>query len=336
MSKYFPKQQASFEKLLDCAKGKNIAVLGHIRPDGDCVSSTFALADILEGAGAKKTVCLNEHPLPYLYENFTYGRELLNVKDFDAKDFEIITVDCADYSRTGSSAPEKFPAPLGTIDHHVSNKPIAKISVLEPTSSATAELIAGLCLDAGIKLSKENANRLYMGMAMDTRQFTTTSTSLRTFQIATALVELGADTTWVAVQLYQRERFPKMKLLASFLQTLTMHFGGRVCIGMLSEGIFEKLGAEKADSDGLVDFARAINGVEIAVLLEKIPDGVKGSLRGKTSEHRVNEIAEKLGGGGHFAAAGFTAEGADIPSFYPKLLNLIEERLRAYDTLNGK
>lgn len=336
MPKYFPKQLDAFEKLLAYAKGKNIAVLGHIRPDGDCISSTFALADILKDAGANKTECLNEHELPYMYENFAYGRKIIPVKSFDATGFEIVTVDCADYARTGPTAPEKFPAPLGTIDHHVSNKPIAKICVLDATASATAELIAGLCLDAGIKISKENANRLYMGMAMDTRQFTTSSTNAKTFNIATELVELGADAAWVAVQLYQRERFSKMKLLASFLQTLTMHFGGRVCIGMLSEGIFEKLGAQKAESDGLVDFARAIDGVEIAAMLEKIPGGVKGSLRGKTPEHRVNEIAEKFGGGGHFAAAGFTVEGVDIPSFYPKFLGLIEERLRAFDTLNGK
>ena len=79
---------------------------------------------------------------------------------------------------------------------------------------------------------------------------------------------------WVAIQLYQREKFAKLKLLASYLQTLTMHFDGRVCIGLLPEGVYEKTGAEKADSDGLVDYARSVDGVDIAVLLEDMKNGV--------------------------------------------------------------
>lgn len=112
-----------------------------------------------------------------------------------------------------------------------------------------------------------------------------------------------------------------------------MHFDGRVCIGLLPEGVYEKTGAEKADSDGLVDYARSVDGVDIAVLLEDMKNGVKGSLRAKTPEYKVNEIAAHFGGGGHLAAAGFTAEGETINTFYPKLLNLIEASLQNADRL---
>ena len=122
--------------------------------------------------------------------------------------------------------------------------------------------------------------------------------------------------------------------MAEYLQSLKMYFGGRVCIGVLPFGIYEKTDSEKADSDGLVDFARSVNGVDIAVLLEDLEHGVKGSLRAKDTNFAVNEIASKFGGGGHLAAAGFTAEGETIETFYPKLLEILEDWLKQKDNSN--
>lgn len=337
MAEYFPELKDGFKKLLAEAKGKKIAVVGHMRPDGDCVSSEFALADVLERAGAAEVVCLNQNPVPYLYENFKYGRDFLPAETFTDTSFEIVTVDSADYARTNDALRARFPKPLGCIDHHVSNDAgYAKINLIDTKAAATAELLAGLMMDAGVDISRENANRLFMGTVMDTRQFTTSSTTQKTFEIAMCLIRDGADAAWVAQQLYQREKLSRLKLLASFLQSLTMHFSDRVCIGLLPKGIYEQTGAEKAESDGLVDYARSIDGVEIAVLLEEMPNGVKGSLRGKGPQYQVNLIAAQFGGGGHLAAAGFTAEGYDINTFYPKLLGLIEEHLQNYDKLNAK
>ena len=336
MSEYFPELDAEFKKLLKAAKGEKIAVVGHMRPDGDCISSQFALADILLNAGAAEAICLNQNPVPYLYESFAEGRKMLSAEDFCDKTFKIVTVDCADYRRTNESLCARFPRPLCCIDHHVTNGAYAEINIIDVRASATAELIAGLCSDCKIKISPENANRLYMGLVMDTRQFTTSSTRKDTFDIASRLVSEGADCAAIAVKLYQREKFAKMKLLAAYLQSLTMHFGGRVCIGLLPNGVYEATGADKEDSDGLVDFARSVNGVDVAVLLEDLKNGVKGSLRAKTPEYRVDGIAARFGGGGHIVAAGFTAEGETINTLYPKLLELIDEVLQNADKLKAK
>jgi len=326
--KYFPDFFADFQTLLKEAKGKNIAVIGHLRPDGDCISSMLGIAEILEAyAKPKRIVCLNKHDVPHLYEHFTYGKTVLSADDFTDESFEVITVDCADYKRVGEEFSNRFPKPLCCIDHHASNHTYAKINILDVKASATAEIIAGLAFDAGLKLSAQNANRLYMGLAMDTRQFTTTSTTLRSFEVASALVAAGANPAETALELYQREKFGRLKLLAYYLQSLTMHFKGRVCIGLLPLGIFEKTGSSKEDTDGLVDYARSIEGVEIAVLLEELPNGVKGSLRAKDVKYQMNEVAAKFGGGGHLNAAGFSTEAMGINEFVPALLSILEETL---------
>lgn len=332
MKKFFPQLEGFFPELLAACRGKKIAVAGHMRPDGDCAASQFALADILSGAGAAEVVCVNQNPLPRLYENFAYGRKFLDAEAFDDRSFEIVTVDCADYARTNLRLCERFPSPLGCIDHHFSNHSSARINAIDPSASATAELIAGMAFDAGLEISPENACRLYMGIATDTRQFTTPSTRPKTFEIAARLLECGADAAGVAVELYQRETMGKLKLLGRFLETLELFENSRACIGVLKAGIFAETGSEKADSDGLVDYARSIDGVEIALLLEQMPNGVKGSLRAKTPDMRVNEIAARFGGGGHLAAAGFTAEGEMLETFRDKIVAIVGEHLREYDS----
>lgn len=335
MKKFFPHLEKNFSELLEACRGRNIAVVGHMRPDGDCVGSQFALADILASAGAKKTVCLNQNGLPRLYENFAYGREFLSAEDFDDPSFDIVTVDCADYARTNLKLRERYPSPLGCIDHHVTNNTVAKINAIDPSASATAEIIAGMAFDAGIKISPDTANRLYMSIATDTRQFTTSSTRALTFEIAARLVESGADSARVAMELYQRETIGKLRLLCRFLDTLKLYENGRICVGVLENGVFAQTGSEKADSDGLVDYARSIDGVQIALLLEQMPNGVKGSLRAKTPDLRVNEIAESFGGGGHFAAAGFTAEGRTIADFYEQILSTVKKHLQKFDSIKS-
>ncbi len=325
--KFFPNSDLKFAEFLKSVKGGKFAVVGHMRPDGDCIGSQVTMAYLLRKYGAKEVVCLNQNEVPFHYKEFLCGEKFLSTEDFEDTSFEIITVDCADLKRTSEVLAEKFPTPFACFDHHVSNKPYAKINVIEPTASATGELLAGLMADENVEFTSKIASALYVALMMDTRQLTTSNTNLRAFEVATLLVGKGADPAEISVMLYQREKFGRMKLLAQFLQSLTMHYDGKVCIGLLKRGIYEKTGSSKEDSDGLVDYARNINGVEIAVLLEELADGIKGSLRSKRPEMQVNEIASHFGGGGHFAAAGFTAKMA-MDEFFPELLNIIGEHLK--------
>lgn len=325
--KFFPNSAAAFRDFLDGVKGRNIAVVGHMRPDGDCISSQVAMAWLLGESGAAQVACVNRDAIPYLYREFASGVEFLPADDFDREGWDIVTVDCADYARTSEPLRARYTKPFACFDHHVSNSPYAEINVIEPSASATAGLLAGLMFDAGIAFPKHVANAMFMGIMMDTRQLTTSNTDLRTFELSTRLVESGAEPAEVSILLYQREKFARMKLLAQFLQSLTMHYDGRVCVGILPAGVYDKTGAQKEDSDGLVDYARNIDGVEIAVLLEALADGgVKGSLRSKRPEMQVNEIARHFGGGGHFAAAGFNVK-MSMDEFYPTLLAIIGDHL---------
>jgi phosphoesterase RecJ-like protein len=86
----------------------------------------------------------------------------------------------------------------------------------------------------------------------------------------------------------------------------------------LPDGIYEQTGTNTEDAEGLVDYARAIDGVEVGALVEVRKGAIKGSLRAKHSDYRVDQLAAKFNGGGHACAAGLNVKGESLESFLPR------------------
>jgi phosphoesterase RecJ-like protein len=122
-----------------------------------------------------------------------------------------------------------------------------------------------------------------------------------------------------------------MRLLQHFLASLKLECGGRVCIGTLPPGIFDSTGSSPEDTEGLVDYARSIEGVEIGALIEERPDrSMKASLRSKEPIFRVDLVAARFNGGGHACAAGLNLK-TGTENFYARLVATLAERLAAVD-----
>src|SRR6201999_1922182 len=119
--------------------------------------------------------------------------------------------------------------------------------------------------------------------------------------------------------LYERETAGKLKLLQHFINSLKFECGGRICVGLLPNGVFEACGASVEDTEGLVDYARAIDGVEVGVLIEERPEVIKASLRAKHPSYRMDTVAQQFNGGGHASAAGLNFPDT-LAHFYPKLI----------------
>jgi phosphoesterase RecJ-like protein len=332
VDKFYPKLSVEFARLLTSIAGRKVAVVGHARPDGDCIGSQVALARVLMARG-HDVICVNSDPVPrrllFLVEGMTFMRtdDVLNTSD----DRVAIFVDCADHLRAGERLKTRYPTPIAVIDHHLSNDGYATFNLVESTSAATCEILAGVFFDNGLPVDAQSAQGLYTGILTDTGQFRFNSTSRRCFLLAGELVARGARPAEAGYELYERETLGKLKLLQHFLGSLKLECGGRVCVGTLPPGIFELTGANSEDTEGLVDFARSIEGVEIGALIEQRADGtVKGSLRAKEPSYRVDLIAAQFNGGGHACAAGLNLK-SDTENFYARLVAAISERIRAVD-----
>src|SRR5581483_421148 len=225
----------------------------------------------------------------------------------------------------------RYPAPVAVIDHHLSNLGFASFNLVDSSSAATCEILAGVLFDNGLPVDAQAAQALFTGILTDTGQFRFNSTSRRCFVLAGELVARGANPADAGYELYERETEGKLRLLQHFLASLRLECNGRVCVGILPAGIFETTGSNAEDTEGLVDYARSIDGVAIGALIEERPDGsVKASLRAKDPAFRVDLIAAQFNGGGHACAAGLNLKtGAE--NFYARLVATLARRVDAID-----
>jgi phosphoesterase RecJ-like protein len=327
-NKFYPEESARFAQAIERLKGKKVAVLGHQRPDGDCIGSTVAFVRMLKNLGIE-AIGLNRDATPTTLEAFVGDTPLALAADFTPDGHIAVSVDCADFQRVGERLNELFPEVALNVDHHISNKLYGSENLVIATACATAEILAGCYLDNGYEIDAITAQALYVGIATDTGQFRFPSTTSDTFEIARRLCECGANPSAAAHELYERESFAKIKLLQKFLDSLTMEFENRVCVGLIEDGVYEQTGATIDDSEGLVDYARAIDGVDIGVLIEDRAGALKGSLRAKDPAYRVDQIAKQFGGGGHACAAGLNVENSSIKEFYPQLMAAIGEHIKS-------
>ncbi len=327
-TKFFPDESDQFAQAVDQLKGKRVAVCGHLRPDGDCIGSTVAVVRVLNQLGIQ-SVGLNQDSAPANLKVFVGNTPLLLAENFTPEKHIAVTVDCADKKRIGDRLIELFPDVAINIDHHLSNKAYAKENLIVAEASATAEILAGIFMDLNYEIDSVTAQSLYVGIATDTGQFRFPSTTPKTFEIVRRLCEYGARPAEAALELYEKESFAKIKLLQEFLNTLRMEFDDRVCVGLLESSVYKKTGAITDDAEGLVDYTRSIEGVEVGVLIEERDGAIKGSLRAKDPFYRVDQVAKIFGGGGHACAAGLNVKQSSISEFYPQLMSALGKHFKS-------
>jgi phosphoesterase RecJ-like protein len=332
VEKFYPQLSAQVAQLLASLAGRRIAVIGHARPDGDCIGAQVSLARVFAARGFD-VVCVNPDPVPrrllFLVEGMTFWRtdDVLKANDNRAAIF----VDCADHVRAGERLRALYPTPFAVIDHHLSNVGFGQTNLVDSASAATCEILAGVFFDNDLPVDAQSAQALYTGILTDTGQFRFNSTSRRCFLLAGELVARGAIPAEAGYQLYERETEGKLRLLQRFLASLKLECGGRVCIGALPPGVFEATGSIPEDTEGLVDYARSIEGVDIGALIEVRADKtVKASLRAKDPAYRVDLVAGQFNGGGHACAAGLSLK-SDTENFQARLVAALAQRIAAVD-----
>lgn len=332
MALIYPEFYDRFAALLRALAGRRVVVISHARPDGDCIGSQVALTRVLRTLNID-AIAVNPDLVPRRIQFAVGDTPLVRFDALLEGELTAVYVDCADQGRAGDKLKARFPGPFANIDHHLSNIGFAEHNFIDAGSAATAEILAGLFIDQGLPIDAQAAQALYTGIATDTGQFRFNSTSRRTFLIVAELMARGAQPAAAANELYERETPGKLDLLQRFLASLKYEYNGRVCIGTLPSGIYAATGTAPEDAEGLVDYARAIDGVDIGVLIEEQSGAIKASLRAKDPLYRMDRIAANFNGGGHACAAGLNLKNTSLAEFQTRLVAAIAEQIAAVDAL---
>jgi len=289
---------------------KKFAVLSHVRPDGDALSSQLALGLSLKQLG-KDIRIWNEDGMLEKY-SFVPCAELLTKPPAATEDFDVvIALDTAIQNRLGTSLESIRSTKLWiNIDHHPSNPRYGDLVHIDANAPATGQILFELMKSQGLPIDAQIAENLYVAISTDTGSFQYPNTSARTFDIAAELVRIGVDVGCVSQQLYENYPRRRIELLRELLRTLRFEANGRIASFTLSLKTAAELGVLPEDNEGLIDHVRAIRGVIVAIFFEELPDGkVRVSMRSKSNKIDVCAICQKFGGGGHTLAAGARIRG---------------------------
>lgn len=283
---------------------RDICIVGHKAPDGDCIGSAMALYGFLKRMGKNPTVCI-DGTIPFNYR--AYVNDDIIAKEYDNKEFELLFIlDCSDLERLGRFKDVfKNSKKSVCIDHHKTNESYAEINIIDPSMSSTGELLYDILKAFGGKLTKEEAAYIYIAILTDTGRFSYSNTSSDTHRKVAELIDLGVEVAEIDNTVYNSKPSNIVKAFIDCISGIELYYGNRFGIVSITRDILEKNNADMGDIDGVVEFIREIKEVEVSCVLKEYEENdTKVSLRSK-NDIDVSAVSVKFGGGGHAKAAGF-------------------------------
>ncbi|MDM8523131.1 bifunctional oligoribonuclease/PAP phosphatase NrnA [Desulfococcaceae bacterium HSG8] len=308
---------------------EHVLIASHVNPDGDAIGSLIAMGLSLEALN-KKVTFYNESKIPTVYRFLpSVERIVQHTGETDTYDTAVV-LDCGDVKRIGNLETETLNASPGyptviNIDHHTTNTGFGNLQLIDTSACATTEIIYRLIGKMGVPMTSDIATSIYTGILTDTGSFRFSNTNKAAFEICNEMLARGVDPYNVAKHVYGRYSMGRLKLLNMALDSLEISYNGKLSMMTVTWDMLEETGTQNEDVDGFINYARRIEDVKIAVLIQECRNGNKScppfrakeiadvpgkfhvSLRSDGAVD-VAEIAADFGGGGHRTAAGFNIE----------------------------
>jgi phosphoesterase RecJ-like protein len=290
---------------------QNMVIGCHVHPDGDAIGSMLALGLVLKNSG-KRVELICREGVPSVYR-FLEGHELIKTTTDPGFIPEVlICVDCAEKDRTAIPA-EIWKTPglfVVNLDHHVTNTRFGNLNIVMPGAAATGELVYRILQKGYFPIDPMIATALYTAIATDTGFFRYDSTSAFTLETAAWLVKnYQVAPAKVAEHVHEEKSFNSIRLLGELLIRIQLGLGGKVAWVILDQALMNQYPVENDETEGYVNYARSIEGVEIGIIFKELkPNEFKLSWR-STETVDVSKLAAYFGGGGHARAAGCNING---------------------------
>lgn len=285
----------------------SVVILGHVRPDGDCLGSTLGLYHYIQTnyPAIRAAVYLEESSPKFGY---LAGYDAI-LHETDEERYELcICLDCGDEERLGSFGVFLANASKSLcLDHHITNTRFCEVNLVSENASSTCEVLFEQ-LDEE-KIDKAAAECLYTGLIHDTGVFKYSCTSARTMEIAGKLMAKGIDFGSIIDNSFYKKTYVQNQILGRALLESITFLDGKCIFSALRQSEMEFYGVNGQDMDGIIDQLRLTEGVEVAIFMYQTgPQEFKVSLRSQNAVD-VSRIASYFGGGGHVRAAGCTMSG---------------------------
>ena len=296
---------------------RKVVITTHKGPDGDAMGSSLALFNYLLKKGhSVHVITPNDYPS---FLKWMKGEEYVIEYCFHEEKAKKITesaelIFCLDFntlSRIDTYAPivERSNALKVLIDHH-QQPDTFDFNFSDASASSTAQLIFEFLelLDDTEEIDQDIAECLYAGIMTDTGNFRFNSVCSKTHQVVSFLIEKGARNDWVYDKIHDNNSVNRLKLLGYCLsEKMEVLSDLGVSIITLTQKELQRFNFKKGDTEGVVNYALSIEGINVAAFMVERDGIIKISFRSK-GDISVNQLArDHFNGGGHINAAGGSA-----------------------------
>jgi phosphoesterase RecJ-like protein len=286
----------------------SFVMVSHVKPDGDTLGAGLALGLALRGLG-KRVAYFQQDPVPrnlrFLPDAQFVAREL--PADLPADSLWVFG-DMSDSTRAGEYLPKLERGNILDIDHHLGNAHFGELNYVLPAECSTGTCVLRLLRAMDVPITPEIATCLLTTIMTDTGGFMHSNTTAEVLRISADLVELGADQELITNEIFANKRFAALRLVGEAMSSAQLSADGRYCWSVVDEAMLARNGADGEDTEEIVQHLRTVEGVDAAALFKAYDGDVRVSLR-SNGKINVQAAAARLGGGGHFRAAGLTYVG---------------------------
>jgi len=307
----------------DC---REVLVVGHEHPDGDAVGSMLGMALMLEKAD-KNVHCSWPEPvdIPGRYGFLPGWHLFVAPPDIPETDL-MIAVDCSNVGRLeGLKGGFGGKTKIINIDHHPDNTLFGYVNMVNPGSSAVAEIIYLYADKLGLKVDGQAALCLYVGILTDTGRFQFSNTSEATLSAASEMVGMGVDPNFIFQNVYQSDSLQYLRFCGHVLSNAVFEEDLGLIYSSVTQDEMKSWGVTMDEMQDLVDYLRTLKGHRVAALFKELnSEEIRVSLRSR-SEIDVGSLARLLGGGGHRAAAAYTSRRKNLDEVLSELRQEIAE-----------
>ena len=287
-------------------KYDTIVIARHVGPDPDALGSSIGLRDSIRETFPGKKV----YAIGYPTSKFKYIGDLDRFTEDMYQNSLLIVTDTPDRKRVDGVEVEKFDYSI-KIDHHPFIEKFCDLELIDDSSSSASQLIMELIFSTKLKINKEIAEKLFIGLVADTDRFLFYYTTPKTFDLVSKLIkETNLDFSKTYDNLYLRP-FKEIRFEGYLFHELKITENGFGYVKITEEEL-NKYGVDAATAGNMVNNFNYIDEVYAwgVFTYDKNNNNIRGSIRSRGPV--INEVASKYNGGGHMFASGVRVDNFDI------------------------